>query len=103
MAVSGHQGGRELLGQRLPHPVPLAIERPHDTVALAPQEVSIPKGQGMLGRLLGSASSGSEGRSLEGLWAVTPGDLSPDGPQLCSPGNFLVFRPGQCIMPSPRR
>ena len=53
MAVSGHQGGRKLPGQRLPHPVPLAIERPHDTVALAPREVRIPKGQGKLGGTLG--------------------------------------------------
>lgn len=57
---------------------PPTTERSHDTVALALWEVHIPKGQGMLETLLGSASSRLEGQSVEGLWAVTPRDLSPD-------------------------
>lgn len=40
---------------------PPTIERSHDTVALALWEVHIPKGQGMLETLLGSASSRLEG------------------------------------------
>ena len=103
MAVSGHQGGRELPGQGFRILSPLPLRDPMTQWLWLLGRSAFPRGKECWGALLGSASSGSEGWSLEGLWAVTPGDLSPDGPQLCSPGGFLVFRPGQCIMPSPRQ